>query len=154
MDSELLNSLWLVLKVKPLENLLALVGIVITIFGAGFGIGRWSAKHTLSDIKAQNTILNSKLELLSHENSSYAELREEIAFLKEEAEKPDVDTLHYKDGLYYHPKTGVHILTLGHEKNDGPFCPRCWEVDRVKVSLQKNDLGWRCINTPCSFFSR
>ncbi|MDJ0794367.1 MAG: hypothetical protein QNI98_09005 [Woeseiaceae bacterium] len=58
--------------------------------------------------------------------------------------------LAYRDGMYWEPGE-IHASVVGHETNIGPYCPRCFDADGVKMTLQKTAYTWNCPQRGCGF---
>ena len=137
MDLTLATELWAVFTGLTTIHQITMIVIAFTIGGFGFAIGRWSAAYTRAQVELENSILKNKIGAIGK---------------REEQEKlPPVETLSFERGVYYEPNTDMKLVLEGHEISDGPFCPRCWEVDRVRVSLQKKGHEFFCVNKPCGF---
>ena len=150
MNLDVMTELWTILIAMTPKQQIMVSAAAMSILGIGFVIGRWSTAHHNSTLKTEKTILENKLD--SAEND-LADFKQEYDSLEINIVKPSVHDLRFEDGMYYEPGI-VKITSIGHEKNIGPFCPRCWEIDGVRVSVHKKAFDWECINRHGCGFTR
>jgi hypothetical protein len=98
-------------------------------------------------LKVADAVNNLELykKLSELQNSVYS-LEEENRALKEELRRRDEQ----RDiGSRLHPKDNAYYLDDGKEP-DGPFCLRCWDVDRKLVSEKRGATPGRYFCPECA----
>lgn len=98
-------------------------------------------RRALQDAQNTSEALSENLDKLQKQ---YDELQ------KQNTASDPRNNLAFRDGMYWEPGS-IRAQFVGHEQNYGPYCPRCLEMDGLKVSLQKQEYFWACINNSCEF---
>jgi len=91
-------------------------------------------------IEQYQQILEAQKELL--------EMQKEIQKLEKE-NRGLKEKLEIKENLEYDDKNNVYWSKKGGEEKDGPFCSRCWDVDKKLVRLHPTGIEGSLICPQC-----
>lgn len=91
------------------------------------------------------------LELMTALTDARTELARvsEVLITKDEEIRDLAEKLKLKGEVY--PDQGVYFRRLDDGSSDGPFCTRCWDVNRKLVRLRAGYQGCMCTECKVSF---
>ena len=155
MDLELITKIWDSFDALNVAQQGVTLALCITVAVLGVWLGQGISKRKVEIVDLENSSLKDDLRV---EHESYMKEKQEAGELyRKNKELENTITkyereveLIFKDGLYYLPEARAFKVINDH-MNNGPYCVRCWELEKIRVSLQKRKYIWVCPSEKCNF---